>query len=87
MGISTTLTSAHLKFTVDDVVLNSLHGGSEVSLLSRWLSKVLMVPTMVGSQLSCSVRGRSRTEAAKANHNKLNYFLYWIALSVLNCSS
>ena len=69
-GMTTTLTLSHLNSTAVWVVMKSEHGGSllvadcsssvwSAVLLPSCFSKVLIVNTIAGSQLLCSVLGRS----------------------------
>ena len=69
IGSSVTSTLSHLNLTEAEVVTKSEHGGSDelfwfssvlsVGLDPSCFSRVLIVKTMAGNQLLCSVLGRS----------------------------
>lgn len=80
-GMTTTLTLSHLNSTAVWVVMKSEHGGSllvadcsssvwSAVLLPSCFSKVLIVNTIAGSQLLCSVLGRSGKFKKKTFHAK-----------------
>lgn len=89
IGMRVTLMPSHLNWTVVWVVMKSEHGGnlltvcSSSSLLSGVLdascfSSVLMVKTIAGNQLLCSVLGRSEKRSSNVSQN----FLSWPLISV-----